>query len=95
MDAHDLIKRPLVTEKLTRIKDEFNRYAFEVDPRANKLEIKEAIEKLFKVKVLKVHTVTMPGKARRFGARATGKHPWKKAIATLKKGDRVEIFEGV
>jgi large subunit ribosomal protein L23 len=95
MNYLTIIKRPIQTEKLSRHKDELNRYAFEVDIRANKLEIKRAIEEAFKVKVTKVNTVTMPGKTRRLGVRVAEKQPWKKAIATLKKGDRIEIYEGV
>jgi large subunit ribosomal protein L23 len=95
MNNYTVIKRPVITEKLSRVKGENNMYAFEVDPRANKLEIKQAIETIFKVKVIKLNTVTMPGKNRRFGARVTEKQPWKKAIAKLKKGDRIEIYEGV
>lgn len=95
MNSYTIIKRPVITEKLTRGKEEQNIFAFEVDARANKLEIKQAIEEIFKVKVMKVNTVTMPGKNRRFGARITEKRAWKKAIATLKKGDRIEVFEGV
>lgn len=95
MNSYTIIKRPVITEKLTRGKEAQNIFAFEVDARANKLEIKQAIEEIFKVKVMKVNTVTMPGKNRRFGARITEKRAWKKAIATLKKGDRIEVFEGV
>ena len=95
MNSYKIIKRPVITEKLSRGKEEQNVYAFEVDPRANKLEIKQAIEEVFKVHVVKVNTVTMPGKSRRFGARVTEKQAWKKAIATLKKGDRIEVYEGV
>ncbi len=95
MNANTIIKRPIMTEKLSQRGGEVSRYAFEVDPRANKLEIKRAIEEAFKVKVAKVNTVTMPGKARRLGGRTTEKQPWKKAIATLKKGERIQIYEGV
>jgi len=95
MNSYSIIKRPVLTEKLSRSKEVTNIYAFEVDTRANKIEIKQAIEEIFKVKVMKVNTVTMPGKSRRFGARVSDKRPWKKAIATLKKGDRIEIYEGV
>lgn len=95
MNANTIIKRPIMTEKLSQRGGEVSRYAFEVDLRANKLEIKRAIEEAFKVKVEKVNTVTMPGKARRLGGRYAEKQPWKKAIATLKKGERIELYEGV
>ncbi len=94
MKTYNVIKRPLLTEKLSRQKDA-NLYAFEVDTRTNKIEIKQAVETMFKVKVLDVHTVTMPGKNRRFGARVTEKRSWKKAIVSLKPGDRIELYEGV
>ena len=94
MELHHIIRRPLVTEKSTLMR-EGNQYLFEVDPRANKIEIKQAIETLFKVTVLEVRTLPVRGKAKRLG-RFQGKLPdWKKAIATLKAGDSIELFEGV
>ncbi len=95
MNDYTIIKRPLVTEKLTRQKEAHNAYAFEVDRRANKIQIKQAIEMIFKVKVMRVNTIKMPGKSRRFGPNVSSKRPWKKAIAVLKAGDRIEIYEGV
>jgi large subunit ribosomal protein L23 len=95
MNPYTIIRRPLLTEKTSRAKETINAYAFEVDSRANKLEIKEAIETIFKVTVLRVNTVTLPGKSRRFGAHQTLKRSWRKAIATLKAGDRIEVYEGV
>ena len=68
---------------------------FEVDPKANKLEIKEAVEKLFNVKVLKVRTIKVKGKRRRLGRLEGKEKDWKKAIVTLRPGDRIEFFEGV
>ena len=94
-DFYIVIKRPLITEKGTLLKEEKNQYAFEVHPKANKIEIKQAIEKIFQVNVLKVRTENMPGKLKRVG-RSIGRRPqWKKAIVTLKEGDRIEFFEGV
>jgi large subunit ribosomal protein L23 len=95
MNAYTVIHRPLITEKTSQAKESKNAYAFEVDSRANKIEIKRAIEQIFKVKVLTVHTVNMPGKNRRFGAHLSEKSTWKKAIATLKPGERIELYEGV
>ncbi len=95
MNPYTIIRRPLLTEKTSRAKEAINAYAFEVDARANKLQIKEAIETIFKVTVLRVNTVTLPGKSRRFGAHQTEKRSWRKAIATLKAGDRIEVYEGV
>ncbi|MBO8129551.1 MAG: 50S ribosomal protein L23 [Peptococcaceae bacterium] len=92
--AEDIIKRPVVTEKSMALAEE-NKYVFLVDPRANKTEIKEAVEKLFKVKVAKVRTMRRPGKLRRRG-RIVGYSPEvKKAIVTLQPGNKIEIFEGV
>lgn len=94
MDPRDIIKKPIVTEKSTRLM-EMNKYCFVVDRRANKIQIKEAIEEIFKVKVLDVNTMQMLGKMKRMG-RHEGRRPsWKKAIVTLEPGNRIEFFEGV
>ena len=93
-EVQKIIRRPLVTEKSTRQKEEGRQYAFEVDPEANKIEIQHAVEHLFKVKVLQVRTSNALGKLKRVG-RKFGKRPdWKKAIVTLKEGDRIDFFEG-
>lgn len=93
-EAHQIIRRPLVTEKSTQQKEKSNQYAFEVDPKANKIEIQSAVERLFKVKVFQVRTCSVLGKMKRIG-RKYGKRPdWKKAIVTLKEGDRIDFFEG-
>ena len=94
-EAHRIIRRPLITEKGTELKDQVNQYVFEVARDANKIEIKHAVESLFRVKVLQVRTLSMKGKKKRVG-RAVGRTPdWKKAVATLKAGDSIEFFEGV
>lgn len=86
---------PVFTEKATRLKDKENKYVFRVAENANKIEVKEVLEKFFKVKVLDVNVVKMHGKARRRGM-VFGKEPdWKKAIVTLAKGNKIEFFEGV
>ena len=91
---YDIIKVPLITEKSTILKEKENKYAFLVDSRANKNEIKKAIEEIFKVKVLMVNTSYLRGKKKRVG-RHSGKTPdVKKAILTLKEGEKIEIFEG-
>ena len=95
MNAYTIIKRPLVTEKTSKGREAMNAYAFEVDRKANKIQIKQAIEQIFKVKVMDINTIMMPGKGRRFGAHLSPKHSWKKAIAKLKAGERIEIYEGV
>ena len=93
-EAHQIIRRPLVTEKSTQQKEKNNQYAFEVDPKANKIEIQSAVERLFKVNVFQVRTSRVMGKVKRLG-RKQGKRPdWKKAIVTLKEVDRIDLFEG-
>jgi large subunit ribosomal protein L23 len=106
--AHHIVKRPLLTEKGTRLKDHGGapvgtfseeelkpQVLFEVALDANKIEIKQAIEALFSVKVVDVHTQIMRGKDKRIG-RYQGRRPnWKKAIVTLAAGNKIEFFEGV
>ncbi len=95
MEMHHIIKRAIVTEKSTILKEASNQYIFEVDVRANKIEIGNAIEKLFKVNVLDVKIMNMLGKKKRLG-RVIGKtKSWKKAIITLAPGSRIEVHEGV
>ena len=91
---YQVVLRPLLTEKGTRLKEAGNQYLFRVDRTANKIEIKQAIEQLFKVTVLDVRTLRVRGKTKRLG-RFQGRRPdWKKAIATLKEGDVIELYEG-
>jgi large subunit ribosomal protein L23 len=93
-DIYQVIKRPLITEKANILKEKANKVAFVVAQDANKAEIKAAVERLLKVKVLKVNCSRVEGKARRVG-RSVGKRPdWKKAVVTLRPGDRIEFFEG-
>ncbi len=92
-EPHEVIRRPTVTEKGTALKEQ-NKYCFEVDRRANKIEVKRAVEVLFNVKVAAVHTVAMRGRVKRVG-RFSGRTPdWKKAIVTLKEGHSIAFFEG-
>lgn len=94
MHVYDVLRRPVVTEKNTGLMDQ-NKYVFEADRRANKAQIKEAVEKAFNVTVTSVNVVTVPSKPKGFG-RLRGRRPaWKKAIVTLKPGDKIEVFEGV
>jgi large subunit ribosomal protein L23 len=94
MEARNLIKRPIITEKTTRLMEQ-NKYCFIVDPRANKTQIKAAVEEIFKVKVKAVNTLNLLGKVKKMG-RYEGRRPsWKRAIVTLEKGSRIEFFEGV
>ncbi len=94
-DLRQIIRRPIITEKSTIEREFDNIVTFRVDPRANKLEIKNAVEKLFDVRVLEVRTSRVKGKPRRVG-RYTGRKPsWKKARVKLREGDSIEFFEGV
>ena len=80
--------------KTMTLKEEVNQFAFEVDPRANKIQVKESVEKSFKVSVLKVRIMNVRGKKKRLGRYAGHKSNWKKALVTLKKGETIEFFEG-
>lgn len=88
-----IIRRPLVTEKST-LQKEGRQYVFEVDRNANKIEIRSAVERLFKVKVNDVRTINVLGKIKRLGRRYGKRPDWKKAIVTLREGDRIDFFEG-
>ena len=90
-----IIKQAIVSEKGTIMRDESNRYVFKVNPDANKIEIKSAIEKAFSVKVLDVKTMNMKGKTKRLGRFEGKRSSWKKAIVRLKEGDSIDIFEKV
>jgi large subunit ribosomal protein L23 len=92
VNHYQIIIRPLVTEKNTNLMS-LNKYSFEVDRKANKLQIKQAIETIFNVGVTKVHTMNVRGKLRRRGREFGYTRDWKKAIVTLAEGDRIEIFE--
>jgi large subunit ribosomal protein L23 len=94
MHLYEVLRRPLITEKSTAMQAQ-NKYAFEIADRANKLMIRQAVEKAFKVKVTGVNVITMRGKTRHMGRRLITTEPWKKAIVTLKPGDKIEFFEGV
>ncbi len=95
-DPYQIILRPLITEKSTWLKDKNREICFEVHPGANKIEIKEATEKLFKVKVDRVRIQRMKGKMRRVGRNVGKKKNWKKAYIKLKEGEKmIEYFEAV
>jgi large subunit ribosomal protein L23 len=89
-----VLLRPIITEKSTLLTAQ-DKYVFEVDPRANKNQIKEAVEIAFDVKVADVNTMKMKGKNRRFGRKVTKQPDWKKAIVTLQPGNSIELFEGI
>jgi large subunit ribosomal protein L23 len=96
MNIYQVLKRPILTEKTDFQRDE-NQYVFEVDRKANKLQIKEAVEVIFDVQVLKVNTMVMKPKRRRLGRKLIQTRPaWKRAVVTLAPGERIqEFFEGV
>ena len=94
MQLYEIIRRPLVTEKNAQLQME-GKYAFEVDKRANKMQIKEAVETAFKVTVLGINVMIMPGKSKRMGRGISITPRWKKAIVTLKPGDKIDLFENV
>jgi large subunit ribosomal protein L23 len=90
MNAFDIIKTVRVTEKGTRQGEKFNQYTVVADPRANKVQIRQAVQELFKVKVTRVNTLNVRGKDRRQRTAQAGKtNAWKKAIVTLKEGDKI------
>jgi large subunit ribosomal protein L23 len=89
-DLYQVIKRPLLTEKSTRKKEEFNEVSFEVDPRANRSEVKRAVQTLFKVKVERVNLMQMEGKKKRVGRKIGRTSDWKKALVRLAPGEAIE-----
>ena len=91
---YGVLLRPLVTEKTTLLTAS-DKYVFAVDPRANKNQIKEAVELAFNVHVSAVNTMTMKGKPKRFGRKVTHQPDWKKSVVTLVHGDKIELFEGI
>jgi len=94
MHLYEVLRRPLITEKSTALQAQ-NKYAFEIADKANKLMVRQAVEKAFKVKVTGVNVITMRSKTRRVGRRPVQTGPWKKAIVTLQPGNKIEFFEGV
>lgn len=94
MSLYNVLKRPLLTEKTTLQHELANQVSFEVSPRANKVQIKESVEKAFNVTVEGVRTINVKGKPKRLGRHLGKKADWKKAIVTLKEGDKIEYFEG-
>ena len=94
MHGYEVLRRPLITEKNTMLIEQ-NKYAFEVAKNANKPQIKDAVEKAFKVKVASVNVMCVPGKMRRAGRQRGMTSPWKKAVVTLEPGHKIELFEGI
>jgi large subunit ribosomal protein L23 len=95
MHVYDVLKRPLVTEK-TAGQADLNQYTFQVDKRANKMQVKDAVETAFNVSVITVRIVNIPAKMGRYGRNQIVKKPaWKKAVVTLAPGSTIQFFEGV
>jgi large subunit ribosomal protein L23 len=95
MNPYQIIKGPLITEKSTIQKELNNQLTFEVDRRANRVEIRHAVEKVFNVRVKQVRTMQITGKVKRVGRTLGKRRDWKKAVVTLAKGENIEFFEGV
>ncbi len=94
MHLYEVLRRPLVTEKNAALQA-LGKYAFDVDEVATKHQVKQAVEKAFKVNVTAVNVMMVPGKTRRIGRREVKTQSWKKAIVTLKPGDKIELFENL
>jgi len=94
MHLYEVLRRPLITEKATLLK-EGNQYVFEVAKGATKPQIREAVEKAFKVKVTTVNTMTVPGKTKKMGRREITSPAWKKAVVGLEPESKITFFEGV
>lgn len=95
MNAQQIVQKPLVTERSMELRDDENKYAFRVHPRATKPEIRKAIEELFSVQVVSVTTMNVLGKTKRMG-RYVGRRPaWKKAIVKVAEGQKIEIYDAV
>lgn len=94
MHIYEVLRRPIITEKSMN-QAENRKYTFEVDRRANKKQVKEAVETAFDVTVEKVAIISVPGKTRRWGRKVVRTQGWKKAIVTLAEGDRIQLYEGV
>ena len=95
MTLHDIIRRPVITEKTGIQKEDFNQVTFEVDRGANRLEVKRAVETVFNVRVDSVKTMHVKGKVKRRGRIVGKRRDWKKAIVKLMPGERIDFFEGV
>lgn len=94
MSPNDVVQGPIITEKGTLVNEQGNQVVFRVHPRANKVEIRQAVESLFKVRVEKVRTTRQLGKMRRVGKHMGRRPDWKKAYVTLAEGSRIDFFEG-
>jgi large subunit ribosomal protein L23 len=95
MNAQQIVQRPLVTERSMDLRDDENKYAFRVHPRATKPQIRQAIEELFDVSVVSVTTMNVLGKTKRMGRYAGRRPAWKKAIVKVAEGQKIEIYDAV
>lgn len=91
--VYDVVRRPIISEKSTALAEVGGKYAFEVAVQANKQEIKDAVQRLFNVKVRQVRTMIMHGKVKRVGRFETKRANWKKALVTLVEGQKIEFFQ--
>ncbi|MFC1643647.1 50S ribosomal protein L23 [Chlamydiota bacterium] len=89
---HQIILHPVISEKGTALNESQNKYIFAIDPKANKIEVKKAIEEMFKVKVLNVNTANVSGKKKRIRQQLGMTSAWKKAIITLREGDKIQFI---
>ena len=94
MDLYSIIRKPMLTEKCHDLKEKYNQVAFQIDRRANKVQVKEAVEKIFKVKVKRVNVMNMAGKKKRLGRNMGKRSDWRKAVVTLMPGETIDIIEG-
>ena len=94
MNVNEILIKPLITEKNTMLGAQ-GKYTFKIDRRANKTQVKEAVEAIFKVEVTAVNTISVPPKSRRVGRTIGKTQAWKKAVVTVRAGQRIELFEGV
>jgi len=94
MNLYDIVKRPLITEKTSIQKEDYNQMTFEVDRKANRVEIKRAIENIFNVNVATVRTMQVKGKTKQRGRIVGKRRNWKKAVVKLMPGERIDFFEG-
>jgi large subunit ribosomal protein L23 len=94
MEVYEILRRPIITEKTSSAASDLSRYTFEVDRRANKHQVKDAVEAIFDVEVTAVNIMNVRGKSRRMGRQIGRTRDWKKAVVTLAPGQNIEFFEG-
>ena len=95
MNQYDILIKPINTEKSNLQREMYNQYSFEVHPFANRLDIKNALQRIFGVKVKAVNTINMKGKVKRRGKILGKRKNWKKAIVSLEKNEKIDFFDGV